>query len=107
MKKEILLLEVLTNETGGELCFQLCSVQVQSSCLWQLGHGGPSTCWFSKALKARPERSWLPTTGLLLTSQKANELGELLRQALVPPRSYQGFCGSIPTAISEAVARQG
>jgi len=77
MKKGILLLEVLTNEAGGELCFQLGSVQVQRSCLWQLGHGGPSRCWFSKALTARPERSWLPTTGPPLTSQKGDELGKL------------------------------
>lgn len=31
----------------------------------------------SKALTARPERSWLPTTGPPLTSQKGDELGKL------------------------------
>jgi len=52
--------------------------------LWQLGHGGPSRCWFSKALTARPERSWLPTTGPPLTSQKGDELGKLWQTFMLP-----------------------
>lgn len=44
---------------------------------WRPLKGFGEPLWFSKALTARPERSWLPTTGPPLTSQKGDELGKL------------------------------